>query len=80
MDESIVCCTDLQEAYAVTFFNPVPGQEEWLAYGTDFETVSAGAPEIRFWPVRYCPFCGERLPDATAFPARNRPPAAAGDA
>jgi hypothetical protein len=56
------CCDELRSAYEITFLNQVRGQDEWLAYGTDFETVSAGAPELRFWPVRFCPFCGARLP------------------
>lgn len=58
-----LCCDELREAFHTTFINPMRGQPEWLAYGTDFESVSSGAPEIRFWPVRYCPFCGHRLPD-----------------
>lgn len=68
------CCDDLRSAYEITFLNPVPGQEGWLAYGSDFETVSTGAPELRYWPVRFCPFCGTRLPTDSAFPRRNQPP------
>lgn len=70
------CCEDLRSAYDVTFLNPVPLQADWIAYGADFETVSAGAPEIRFWPVRFCPFCGTPLPAARAFPPRTQPPPA----
>jgi hypothetical protein len=68
------CCNDLRSAYDITFLNPVPGQEDWLAYGTDFETVSSGAPELRYWPVRYCPFCGTRLPPASTLPPRGASP------
>ena len=64
MNPPTFCCDELRSAYEITFLNAVPGQEDWLAYGTDFETVSGGVPEIRFWPVRYCPFCGARLPAA----------------
>lgn len=67
------CCDELREAYDGTFLNPVRGQPDWLAYGTDFETVSRGVPEIRFWPVRYCPFCGTLLPAAETLPRRNEP-------
>jgi hypothetical protein len=74
MTNSPFCCEDLRSAYELTFFNPMPGQSDWLAYGTDFETVSAGAPEIRFWPVRFCPFCGTSLPPANHFPPRTQPP------
>ena len=65
-----ICCDDFRSAYEVTFLNPMPGQAEWLAYGTDFETVSAGAPELRYWPVRFCPFCGARLPATNTLPPR----------
>jgi hypothetical protein len=68
------CCDDLRSAYEITFLNPVPGQAEWLVYGSDFETVSAGAPELRYWPVRFCPFCGSRLPTASDFPRRGGAP------
>ena len=76
MNQLPVCCEDLRSAYEVTFFNPLPGRDEWLAYGADFETVSAGAPEIRFWLVRFCPFCGASLPATSAFPPRAQPPEA----
>lgn len=69
------CCEDLDSAYEVTFLNAVRGEAIWLAYGTDFESVSAGVPEIRFWPVSYCPFCGRRLPDVNAMGALGRLPA-----
>ena len=67
------CCDDLRSAHEITFLNPVRGQADWLAYGADFETASAGAPEIRFWPVRFCPFCGAALPAGDAWPQRNQP-------
>ena len=70
---SWVCCEEFSSAYEITFLKPVRGQTEWLAYGTDFETVSAGSPEIRFWPVRFCPFCGAALPKADQLPPRNQP-------
>jgi hypothetical protein len=68
-----LCCDDLASAYAVTFLNPLRDEEDWLAYGTDFDSVSAGAPEIRFWPVRFCPFCGARLPRLAGAATPPRP-------
>ena len=45
----------------MTFAMPVNGPTGWLLYGTDAETVSGGLPELRYWAVQYCPFCGARL-------------------
>jgi hypothetical protein len=73
MSDDPFCCEDLRSAYDVTFLNPARGQDAWIAYGTDFDSVSAGSPEIRYWPVRFCPFCGASLPPAASFPRRNQP-------
>ena len=56
------CCDEFRSAYEVTFANLSDGPTGWLLYGTDHETVSAGQPELRYWPIRYCPFCGAKLP------------------
>ena len=65
------CCEDFRSACDVTFANPIDSDSGWLLYGTDYETVSVGNPEIRFWPARYCPFCGSRLKKATVVPTRG---------
>lgn len=56
------CCEEWQAAVELTFANPYERAPGWLLYGTDRDTVSAGQPELRYWPVRYCPFCGALLP------------------
>jgi hypothetical protein len=56
------CCDDLASALAITFIVPDRRHRTWLAYGADFDSVSSGAPEIRFWPIQFCPFCGQTLP------------------
>ena len=65
------CCSDFRSACDVTFANPIDSDSGWLLYGTDYETVSVGSPEIRFWPARFCPFCGSRLKKAVVVPARS---------
>lgn len=55
------CCDELQSAIDTTFVNPIDSPSGWLLYGTDYESVSAGNPELRYWPIRYCPFCGTKL-------------------
>ena len=65
------CCEDFRSACDVTFANPIASDSGWLLYGADYETVSVGQPEIRFWPARYCPFCGAPLKKATVVPARS---------
>ncbi len=57
-----LCCEEFATAVETTFANPIDGPTGWLLYGTDRETISAGQPELRYWPVRFCPFCGARLP------------------
>lgn len=64
-DASQLCCDEWRTASNVTFANAIDGTRGWLLYGTDRDTVSTGQPELRFWPVRYCPFCGVLLPVAT---------------
>ena len=61
-DEMVAwCCDEFRSAMDVTFAMPVNGPTGWLLYGTDAETVSAGLPELRYWAIQYCPFCGARL-------------------
>jgi len=60
-DEIRWCCDEFRSAVEVTFAMPVNGPTGWLLYGTDAETVGAGQPELRYWAVRYCPFCGTQL-------------------
>jgi hypothetical protein len=55
------CCDDFRSALEVTLVNPIESASGWLLYGTDYETTSAGHPELRYWPISYCPFCGARL-------------------
>lgn len=55
------CCDDFQSAYKATFVNPIDGPTGWLLYGTDYDSVSVGQPKLRYWPIKYCPFCGTRL-------------------
>lgn len=64
-DEVTLCCDEFRSAYEVTFANPIAGTVGWLLYGTDHDTVSTGQPELRYWPIRYCPFCGTQLPHAS---------------
>ncbi len=55
------CCDEFRSAADATFAMPVHGPTGWLLYGTDAESVAAGLPELRYWAVRFCPFCGARL-------------------
>jgi hypothetical protein len=57
----LFCCADFRAAYEVTFANPIDGAIVWILYGTDHDTVSVGQPELRYWPIRYCPLCGALL-------------------
>jgi len=68
------CCDEFRSAYEVTFANPMDGPTGWLLYGTDHETVSVGQPALRYWPIRYCPFCGARLPPIAQSVARRAAP------
>jgi hypothetical protein len=60
-DELTACCDEFDSAVATTFANPIDSPSGWLLYGTDYESVSAGHPELRYWPIRFCPFCGTEL-------------------
>ena len=65
------CCPELRSAYEVTFLQPIDEPTGWLLYGTDHATVSAGSPELRYWPIRFCPFCGAELPPPPASALRR---------
>ncbi|MCC6178910.1 MAG: hypothetical protein IT305_26680 [Chloroflexi bacterium] len=56
-----ICCDEFESAVSTTFANPIDSPSGWLLYGTDYESVSGGHPELRYWPIRYCPFCGASL-------------------
>lgn len=71
-DDENWCCEEFRSAFDVTFANPVDGAFDWLLYGTDYESVAAGLPELRYWPIRFCPFCGQRLNPARSVSARDR--------
>ena len=58
-----LCCEELRSAYETTFLQPIDEPTGWIFYGTDHQTVSVGQPELRYWPVRFCPFCGAPLPE-----------------
>ena len=60
-DQRRFCCEEFQSAYDVTFASPADRTGAWLLYGTDWQTVSTGEPELRYWPIRHCPFCGALL-------------------
>ena len=63
MDEPLaLCCEELRSAYETTFLQPIDQPTGWILYGSDHATVSAGSPELRYWPIRFCPFCGAALP------------------
>ena len=48
--------------------------EAWLREGHAAapRPVASGAPELRYWPVRFCPFCGAALPPPPASIRRRR--------
>jgi len=66
------CCEEFQSASDVTFANAIDGATSWLLYGTDYDSVSSGQPELRYWPIRFCPFCGKALEPAKSLPPRGR--------
>jgi hypothetical protein len=57
-----LCCQTLRSAYELSFLQPIDEPTGWILYGTDHATVSAGSPELRYWPISFCPFCGAALP------------------
>lgn len=61
-DQPRRCCDEFREAVAAAFANPIEGPAGWILYGTDHDSVIAGEPELRYWPIRFCPFCGSELP------------------
>ncbi len=67
------CCEEFGSAVEVTFATPVNGPTGWLLYGTDAGTVGAGLPELRYWAVRFCPFCGASLGPFPGDLPRGRP-------
>jgi hypothetical protein len=70
------CCDEFREAVESTFAQPIDEPTGWVLYGTDHTSVAAGQPELRYWPIRHCPFCGAKLtlPDQLIRP-RSRPSA-----
>jgi hypothetical protein len=74
VSESVAfCCDDLRTAYETTFLQPIDQPTGWILYGTDHQTVSVGAPELRYWPVRFCPFCGASIAPPSPSIFRRRP-------
>jgi hypothetical protein len=55
------CCDEFRDAVAATFAEPIDEPTGWVLYGTDHTTVAAGQPELRYWAIRFCPFCGQPL-------------------
>ena len=55
------CCDEFRDAFESTFAQPIDEPTGWVLYGTDHATVAVGQPELRYWPIRFCPFCGRRL-------------------
>jgi hypothetical protein len=64
-EQMAACCDELRSAVQAAFAIPITGQAGWILYGTDHDSVLAGEPELRYWPIRYCPFCGAALPPPT---------------
>lgn len=56
-----VCCTEFGRAVEITFANYRDDETGWFLFGTDHDSAIAGSPEVGFWAIRHCPFCGERL-------------------
>lgn len=55
------CCDDFASAVDATFANAIDSPTGWLLYGTDYDSVASGQPELRYWPIAFCPFCGASL-------------------
>jgi hypothetical protein len=66
VDARSACCDELRSALEATFLSWADQPGTWLLYGTDHDSAIAGEPELRYWPVRFCPFCGARLPTPSA--------------
>jgi hypothetical protein len=69
----LYCCNEFQEAVESTFAQPIDEPTGWVLYGTDHTSVAAGQPELRYWPIRRCPFCGSRLEPPAVDAFRRRP-------
>ena len=61
MTTTSFCCDEFREAVESTFAQPIDERTGWVLYGTDHASVQAGQPELRYWPIRHCPFCGVEL-------------------
>ena len=61
MNDAEICCQEFRSAIETTFANPIDGPTGWLLYGTDYDSVIGGNPELRYWPISFCPFCGAAL-------------------
>jgi hypothetical protein len=57
----VFCCDEFRDAVECTFAQPIDEPTGWVLYGTDHASVAAGSPELRYWPIRHCPFCGAEL-------------------
>lgn len=68
------CCDAFGEAVESTFAQPIDEPTGWVLYGTDHTSVAAGQPELRYWPITHCPFCGSRLSLPAAELLRRRQP------
>jgi hypothetical protein len=68
---SSVCCAEFKSAIDVSFANYRDDETGWFLFGTDHDSAIGGTPEITFWVIRYCPFCGGLLERPVAVPHRG---------
>ncbi len=55
------CCAAFVSAIETTFANYLDDTTGWFLFGTDHESTVAGSPEIAYWAIHFCPFCGAEL-------------------
>lgn len=58
---SVGCCDEFRRAVEISFANYRDDETGWFLFGTDHESAIAGEPEIAYWIIRFCPFCGAPL-------------------